>query len=127
MRSVLNVGIDVSKDTLEIAIEGQTATAQIANDLQGISRWLGTLAVPCRIGIESTGHYHQALVCAAIGAGHTVYLLNAGDLSHYMRCLGRRAKTDRLDAQGIARYVAREYAELHPYQLPTRLQTQLEQ
>lgn len=127
MESDLNVGIDVSKDALEIAIEGQAATVQIANDSQGISRWLRTLAVPCRIGIESTGHYHQALVRGAIGAGHTVYLLNASDLSHYMRCLGRRAKTDQLDAQGIARYVAREYAELHPYQLPTRLQTQLDQ
>lgn len=127
MKSGLNIGIDASKATLDIAVDGQRSTVQIANTLRAINAWLAALAAPCRMGIESTGHYHQLLVRCAISAGHTVYVLNPKDLSHYMRSLGRRAKTDRLDAQAIARYVAREHEDLHPYQLPTPLQAQLDE
>jgi transposase len=66
------------------------------------------------------------LVRQVIAAGHTVYLLNTRDLSHYARAVGRRAKTDRLDARLIARYLAREHTHLHPYRLPTELQTELD-
>jgi transposase len=112
---------------LEVAVDGQHSTVQLANTLKAIRAWLGGLTEPCRIGIESTGIYHQLLVRCAIGAGHTVYVLNPKDLSHYMRSLGRRAKTDRLDAQAIARYVAREHQDLHPYQLPSELQCRLDE
>lgn len=123
----LDIGIDASKETLEIAVDGEGGSLRIANTLKAVNTWLRGLAKPCRIGIESTSHYHQLLVRRAIGAGHTVYVLNPKDLSHYMRSLGRRAKTDRLDAQGIARYIAREHEDLHPYQLPTELQAQLDE
>jgi transposase len=127
MESHSFVGIDASKQTLEVAVEGQRGSLQIANTAQGINAWLRTLRGSSHIGIESTGPYHQLLVRCAIGAGQVVYVLNPKDLSHYMRSLGRRAKTDRLDAQAIARYLAREYQELHPYQLPTAAQAQLEE
>jgi transposase len=127
MESCLDIGIDASKETLEIAVEGERGSLKIANTLKAVSTWLRGLRQPCRIGIESTGHYHQLLVRCAIGAGHTVYVLNPKDLSHYMRSLGRRAKTDRLDAQAIARYVAHEHGDLHPYQLPTELQAELDE
>ena len=126
MKSQLFVGIDASKQTLEIAVEGQRGSLPIANTSEAIRGWLRSLAGPSRIGIESTGHYHQLLVRCAIAVGHVIYVLNPKDLSHYMRSLGRRAKTDRLDAQAIARYVAREHEQLHPYQLPTPAQAQLE-
>jgi transposase len=127
MESSLNIGIDASKAVLEIAVEGQRHTTQLANTPAAIKTWLSTLRSCCRIGIESTGHYHQLLVRSAIELGHTVYVLNPHDLSHYMRSKGRRAKTDLLDAQGIADYVAREHADLYPYQLPTELQAQLDE
>jgi len=127
MESYLNIGIDASKATLEIAVEGQRRTTSIANTAPAIKAWLGSLSSTCRIGIESTGSYHQLLVRCAMGAGHTVYVLNPKDLSHHMRSQGRRAKTDRLDALGIADYVAREHEHLYPYQLPTALQAQLDE
>jgi transposase len=70
---------------------------------------------------------HQLLVRAAVAAGRTVYVLNARDLSHYARSLGRRAKTDRLDAQLILRYLQREHEHLHPYRLPSARQAELDE
>lgn len=126
MNSPTFVGVDVSKATLEMAMEGQAGSVCIANAQAAIRPWLKSLPAGCCIGVESTGAYHQAFTRLALAAGHTVYLLNARELSHYARAVGRRAKTDRLDAQLIARYLAREQAHLHPYRLPTDLQAQLD-
>jgi transposase len=126
MKSITFVGVDVSKATLDIALEDQAGSVQIANTPSASRSWLKQLPASCCIGVESTGSYHQVFVRLAMAAGHIVYLLNTRDLSHYARALGRRAKTDQLDAQLIARYLAREHTHLHPYQLPTELQAQLD-
>lgn len=126
MRSSEFVGVDVSQATLDCAVHEQGQVVQIANTVSAIRRWLKSLPPGCRIALESTGKLHCLLVREAIAAGHIVYVLNARDLSHYARALGRRSKTDKLDAQLIARYLAHEYRNLHPYQLPTELQTQLD-
>ena len=126
MNSPNFVGVDVSKATLDIGIHDQSACVQIANQPGAIRQWLKQLPTGSYLGVESTGSYHQTLTRLAIAAGHTVFLLNARDLSHYARSLGRRAKTDRLDAQLIARYLANEHTNLHPYRLPTEIQAQLD-
>jgi len=127
MKSLSFIGVDVAQRTLAMATAGQSRTLEIANTLSAVSAWLSTLPAGCRIGVESTGSFHRLLVRCALGAGHTVYLLNARDLAHYARALGRRAKTDRLDAALIARYLAKEHEQLHPYRLPTELQAELDE
>jgi transposase len=127
MKSSLFIGVDVSQRTLDIAIQGQAQGTVISNRSSEIRAWLAQLPRHGCVGVESTGHYHQLLARLAIQAGHSLYVLNARDLSHYARSLGRRAKTDRLDAQLIARYLMREHQDLHPYQLPTPLQSQLDE
>ena len=121
------IGVDVSQRTLDIARSDENRVLKIDYTLKAVRKWLKGLPAQCRIGIESTGDLHRLLVRCAIAAGHTVYVLNARDLSHYARSLGRRAKTDRLDALLIARYLAKEHEELHPYQLPTALQAKLDE
>jgi transposase len=126
MKSSIFAGVDVAQRTLDIALQGDPQVHRIDNRLGPVRRWLQSLPQQCAIGVESTGNLHQLLVRAAIGAGRTVYVLNARDLSHYARSLGRRAKTDRLDAQLILRYLQREHEHLHPYQLPSARQAELD-
>ncbi len=40
-------------------------------------------------------------------------------MRRYGQGIGRRGKTDRIDAEVIARYIAREHEELHAYMPPT--------
>lgn len=127
MKSSSFIGVDVAQRTLEIAIEGESQVRQIANNVRAIQDWLQSLPARCLIAVESTGNLHQLLVRSALGAGHTVYVLNARNLAHYARALGRRAKTDRLDARLIARYLKLEHEHLHPYQLPSPLRVQLDE
>jgi transposase len=127
MKSPIFAGVDVAQRTLDIALEGDAQVRRIDNSAGPIRRWLRSLPEQCAIGVESTGNLHQLLVRAAIAVGRTVYVLNARDLSHYARSLGRRAKTDRLDAQLILRYLQREHQQLHPYQLPSLRQAELDE
>jgi transposase len=127
MKSSIFAGVDVAQRTLDIALSGEAQVRRIDNRLGPIRRWLHSLPEQCAIGVEATGNLHQVLVRAAIATGRTVYVLNARDLSHYARCLGRRAKTDRLDAQLILRYLQREHEQLHAYQLPSARQAELDE
>lgn len=127
MESTTFVGVDVCQRSLDIASCGDREVLKIANTVASIRRWLAALAPATHIAVESTAKLHLPLVRAALAAGHRVYVLNPRDLAHYAQALGRRAKTDRLDALLIARYLEREHKELHPYQLPSALQTQLDE
>ena len=127
MKSTHFIGVDVAQHSLATAQADDPNIRQIANTVSAIRQWLRTLPAGCCIGVESTGDLHRRLVRLAIGAGHTVYVLNARDLAHYARALGRRAKTDRLDAVLIARYLQKEHEHLHPYRLPSELQAQLDE
>lgn len=127
MKSPACIGVDVAEATLEVALAGSAKVVTIANSVAAIRAWLKDLPEGCRIAVESTAKLHLPLVRMALAAGHVVYVLNPRDLSHYAASLGRRAKTDRLDALLIARYLENEHEQLHPYQLPSELQTQLDE
>lgn len=121
------IGADISQKWVDIARSDQRKVLRIDYTAAAVRRWLASLPPGCHIGVESTGDLHRLLVRCAMAAGHAVYVLNARDLSHYARALGRRAKTDRLDAQLIARYLANEHEHLHPYVEPTAQQAQLDE
>lgn len=109
------LGIDVDQARLTIARFGVAGTQVIDNRMQAIGGWLKQLPPGSRIGVESTSRYHETVVVLAQAAGHTVYVLNPRDVRHYAQGIGRRGKTDRVDAEVIARYVAKEGDELHAY------------
>lgn len=120
------VGVDVAKDALVVATSDQQACRTIANEAGAINAWLHELPHGAALAMESTGRYHQLLAALAHAAGLQVYVLNARDVYFYARALGARAKTDRVDARLIARYVAEQHRRLHPWQAsdPTLVQVQ---
>lgn len=115
MPSQSNVGIDVDKLKLNINVYGEEAVQSIENQAKPIRQWLETLPASSRIGVESTSHYHELVARLAKTAGHQVFVLNPRDVRDYARGIGRRGKTDKVDARVIARYVAKEGDELHAY------------
>lgn len=110
------VGVDVASDHLDICSYGHSAVKRIDNTPSAISCWLRSLPGGCAIAMESTGCYHRPLATRAHAAGFAVYLLNPRDVRMYARGLGARGKTDRLDAQVLARYVAHEHSLLRLWQ-----------
>lgn len=112
-------GVDVASQHLDIAAHGQPGVLRIGNTDAAIAKWLRTLPAGSTVALESTGRYHERLALAAHAKGLVVYLLNPRDVRHYARAMGMRGKTDRLDAQILARYAQREASELRAWTPPS--------
>jgi transposase len=109
------IGVDVASKHLDAAAYGSHGVVRFANTDAAIAKWLRTLPAGSVIALESTGRYHQRLALAAHAKGFVVYLLNPRDVRHYARAMGMRGKTDRLDAQILARYAAHERTQLRAW------------
>ena len=125
MSEVSIFGVDVDQARLVVAGYERSGTQSIENRSASIREWLRQVPPGSRIGVESTSRYHDLLVGLALAAGHTVFVLNPRDVRHYAKGLGRRGKTDRVDAGVIARYVAKEADQLHAYRPRTDAQQAL--
>ena len=112
----LDVGADVAKDEIVVACAEQSfASRKIYNSRTALLAWLKTLPAGSRIGMESTSTYHELLAELAHKLGFVVYVLNPKDVRHYAKGVGQRGKTDRVDANVVARFVAKENPALHPF------------
>lgn len=105
------VGVDVSKDRLDVAFIGPAArpaqqVAQRPAELAALVAALGRLA-PASIVVESTGGYERPLVDGLCEAGLPIVVVNPKRTRDFAKSLGRLAKTDRIDAETLALYAAR--------------------
>lgn len=122
---VVHVGVDVGSLHLDIAIQGKAGVRRVPNTDAAITRWLKDMPVGSLIAMESTGRYHRRLAGLAHLAGMIVFVLDPRAVHHYARGMGQRGKTDRLDAQLLARLIEREHATLRPWQPPSDLEVKL--
>jgi len=123
----LDVGVDIAKDEIVVACaDASFAPRKVDNRRAALLNFLNGLSAGSRIGFESTSSYHELLAELAHKLGFVVFVLNPRDTRHYAKAIGLRGKTDRVDAQLIARMLAREHEKLHPWIPPTAEQRQLD-
>lgn len=101
-----SVGIDVSKDRLDVHVLPEGLFLQIPNSPDKHRELLARLPKPgaCRIVLEATGDLQRVVVAALVDAGHYVSVVNPRQVRDYARALGILAKTDSIDAKVIARF-----------------------
>lgn len=103
-------GIDVSKHWLDVAARPAATAARFPNTAAGQVavvahlRALPKAQQPQLIVVEATGGVERGVVEVLDGAQVPVAVVNPRQVRDFARCLGRLAKTDRLDAQVLARY-----------------------
>jgi len=100
------VGIDVSKDRLDVDVLEERQEKQADNTQAGIEKlvqWMQELQ-PELIVVEATGGYQRAVVEALFWAGLPVAVVNPARVRQFARAAGLLAKTDRLDAQVLAEF-----------------------
>ena len=100
------MGIDVSKDKLDVAIWGEKGGSEYSNNKSGIAKLVKQMLVleTKFIVVEATGGYEQAVVLGLFEAGLPVALVSPQRVRQYARAKGLLAKTDRLDAEILADY-----------------------
>ena len=112
------VGIDVSKDRLDIAVRPTEDTWRLANDASGIPEVVQRLAQlhPKLVVLEATGGLQLPVVAALASAGLPFSMVNPRQVRDFARATGKLAKTDQLDAQVLAHFA--EAVRPTPYPLP---------
>ena len=105
MTSVI-VGIDVSKSKVDVAVAGNGTVREWRNDEQGrqvLSGWLSEPGVELVV-MEASGGVEAALVSELVEQAIPVAVVNPTRVRAFARAEGQLAKTDRIDAQVIARF-----------------------
>ena len=100
------VGIDVSKDRLDVHVRPLGSGFSVANDAAGHAALVARLKPlrSKRVVLEATGGYERALWIALSEAGLVAAVVNPRQVREFARASGRLAKTDRLDAAVIAHF-----------------------
>ena len=110
------VGIDVAKAQLDIVVEPTGTTWTVPRSRGGLRRLQEQLQAlrPTRIVLEASGGYERLVVATLAAAGLPVVVVNPRQTHDCARALGRLAKTDRLDAQVLARFAAEVRPPVRP-------------
>ena len=116
--SQLSLGIDVAKETFDVALLGseQTWRGHFTNDKGGFSklgRWLKKRkAEAVHACMEASGNYWMDLALYLQGEGHDVSVVNPKRIKRHAEAIMQRNKTDREDALTIADYCAKHQPAL---------------
>lgn len=110
------VGIDVSKDRLDVCLlpggdlfvvsRNAAGLAELTERLKGLS--VGVIA------IEATGGFETVVAASLASSGLPVAVVNPAQIRHFAQALGKRAKTDPIDAFVIARFAEATKPDVRP-------------
>jgi transposase len=103
------VGIDVSKDRLDVHVLPSNEAFAVTRDGEGLDNLVAMLAAdrPALIVLEATGGFEITVAAALAGAGLPLAVINPRQIRDFARATGRLAKTDALDAKAIALFAER--------------------
>jgi transposase len=101
-----HVGIDVSKERLDVCLMPEGEAFAIANNQEGIDSLIERLeeARPDLVVLEASGRYERPAAAAIAAVGISVAVINPRQARDYAKATGRLAKTDRIDAEILARF-----------------------
>ena len=110
------VGIDVSKERLDVAVRPTGETFVVSRDAEGLDALIAKLTplAPVAVAVEATGGYETVVAASLAAAGLAVVVVNPAQVRSFAQALGKRAKTDPLDAGVIAHFVEATRPQIRP-------------
>lgn len=105
---MISVGVDVGKNSLDVAIHGEPGVQRFANTGTGIRQLLKRLSryADVHVVVEATGGYEDAVLAACAQAGLWIARVNPRQARSFAKATGQLAKTDGLDARVLAELVS---------------------
>ena len=107
-KTICNVGIDVSKDNLDVHLRPSGAAFRVGNDDEGWGELQKRLTgLPVRLVVlEATGGYERGVFASLTGSGVPTMMVNPKRARDFAKSQGIEAKTDRLDAGVLAHFAS---------------------
>jgi transposase len=114
----ITVGIDVSKDRLDVAVRPSAELFAVERNARGVEALVARLLElsPRIVALEATGGFETVVAAALAAAGLPVVVVNPAQIRAFAKAIGQRAKTDPIDAAVIAHFA--EATNLEPRPLP---------
>lgn len=100
------VGVDVSKDHLDVHVRPTGEAFRLSRDGEGLDKLITHLGPlePAVVAIEATGGFESVVAADLSAAGLPVIVVNPVQVRRFAQALGKRAKTDPIDAAVIAHF-----------------------
>ena len=100
------VGIDVSKDRLDVHVRPTGEAYVVSRDGKGLEELIRRVAglSPALVAVEATGGYETIVAAAIAGSRLPLAVVNPAQVRHFAQAIGKRAKTDPVDAAVIAHF-----------------------
>lgn len=113
---MITVGIDVSKDRLDVAVRPSGEVFAVERNATGLDELVVRLREfgPQIVALEATGGYETIAAAALASAGLPVVIVNPAQVRAFAKALGQRAKTDPIDAAVIAHFAEATKPEVRP-------------
>ncbi len=113
---MITVGIDVSKDRLDVAVRPSGEAFGVERNAAGLDRLIARLQElsPQIVALEATAGFETVAAAALASAGLPVVVVNPAQVRAFAKALGQRAKTDPIDAAVIAHFVEATKPEVRP-------------
>lgn len=113
---MITVGIDVSKDRLDVAVRPSGEVFAIERKAAGLDELIVRLRElgPQLVALEATGGYETVAAAALASASLPVVVVNPAQVRAFAKALGQRAKTDPIDAAVIAHFAEATKPEVRP-------------
>lgn len=102
------IGIDVSKDRLDVHVVPSGEAFCVGNNAAGVEELTTRLTAvsPHLVALEATGGFETLAAAQLAAASLPVAIVNPSQVRSFADALGKRAKTDAIDAAVIARFAA---------------------
>ena len=113
---IIAVGIDVSKDRLDVAVRPSGEAFAVERNASGLDRLIERLRQfsPHIVALEATGGFETVVAAALASASLPVVVVNPAQIRAFARALGQRAKTDPIDATVIAHFAEATKPRVRP-------------
>jgi transposase len=113
---IIAVGIDVSKDRLDVAVRPSGEAFAVERNASGLDRLIERLQQlsPHIVALEATGGFETVAAAALASANLPVVVINPAQIRAFAKALGQRAKTDPIDAAVIAHFAEATRPEPRP-------------
>src|SRR5688572_5168508 len=108
------VGIDVSKDYLDVALSGASGVERVTNDEAGVEKLCAKLRGMSveLVVMEATGGYQRLALATLVRAGFAAVAVNPRQARDFAKALGLLEKTDQVDARALMMFAERVRPEV---------------
>lgn len=122
------IGIDVSKTKIDVFFDATGKHVELPNKKTNLKKAFANVKrKDSFVVLENTGGYENTCVDALCDMGFTIHKTNNNNVKSYIRSLGKKAKTDTIDAKALAKYGKERHEELREYEKPSDTEREIKE